>query len=87
MEALEPSATLAMAARAQAMAAEGIDVVDLSVGEPDFPTPEHICRAAETAIRAGVMAARSCSGRSLKSSSSLVGRSTGRPPASLMSSA
>jgi aspartate aminotransferase len=53
MEALEPSATLAMAARAQAMAADGIDVVDLSVGEPDFPTPEHVCRAAETAIRAG----------------------------------
>jgi len=53
MQALEPSATLAMAARAQSMAASGIDVVDLSVGEPDFPTPEHVCRAAEAAIRAG----------------------------------
>jgi aspartate aminotransferase len=53
MAALEPSATLAMAARASALAASGIDVIDLSVGEPDFPTPEHICRAAEAAIRAG----------------------------------
>ena len=53
MAALEPSATLAMAARAQAMAAAGTDVIDLSVGEPDFPTPDHICRAAEAAIRAG----------------------------------
>ena len=53
MQALEPSATLAMAARASALAATGIDVIDLSVGEPDFPTPEHICRAAETAIRSG----------------------------------
>ncbi|MFM7245744.1 MAG: pyridoxal phosphate-dependent aminotransferase [Planctomycetaceae bacterium] len=53
MRALEPSATLAMAARASAMTAAGIDVIDLSVGEPDFPTPPHICRAAEEAIRAG----------------------------------
>jgi aspartate aminotransferase len=53
MASLEPSATLAMAARAGAMAASGVDVIDLSVGEPDFPTPEHICRAAEAAIRAG----------------------------------
>ena len=53
MAALEPSATLAMAARAQALAASGVDVIDLSVGEPDFPTPPHICAAAEAAIRAG----------------------------------
>jgi aspartate aminotransferase len=53
MASLEPSATLAMAARASAMAAAGVDVIDLSVGEPDFPTPEHICRAAEAAIRSG----------------------------------
>ena len=43
MASLQPSATLAMAARAGAMKASGIDVIDLSVGEPDFPTPEHIC--------------------------------------------
>jgi len=53
MASLEPSATLAMAARASAMAASGINVIDLSVGEPDFPTPDHICKAAEAAIRAG----------------------------------
>jgi len=53
MAALEPSATLAMAARAAALAASGADVIDLSVGEPDFPTPDHICTAAESAIRAG----------------------------------
>jgi len=53
MASLEPSATLAMAARASAMKASGLDVIDLSVGEPDFPTPQHICAAAEKAIRAG----------------------------------
>jgi aspartate aminotransferase len=53
MESLEPSATLAMAARAQGLAAAGRPVVDLSVGEPDFPTPAHVCDAAERAIRAG----------------------------------
>ncbi len=53
MGSLEPSATLAMAARASAMAASGLNVIDLSVGEPDFPTPDHICKAAEVAIRAG----------------------------------
>src|SRR5210317_2090606 len=53
MASLEPSATLAMAARAGAMKAAGVDVIDLSVGEPDFPTPPHICRAGEAAIAAG----------------------------------
>ena len=53
MAALEPSATMAMAARASAMKAAGRDVIDLSVGEPDFPTPEHICRAGAKAIADG----------------------------------
>lgn len=53
MASLEPSATLAMAARAGAMKAAGVDVIDLSVGEPDFPTPPNICRAGEAAIAAG----------------------------------
>ncbi len=53
MAALEPSATMAMAARAGALKAAGLDVIDLSVGEPDFPTPEHICRAGSEAIAAG----------------------------------
>jgi aspartate aminotransferase len=53
MAALEPSATLAMAARAGGMKAAGIDVIDLSVGEPDFPTPAHVCQAGAAAIAAG----------------------------------
>jgi aspartate aminotransferase len=53
MKSLEPSATLAMAARAKSLAAAGRPVVDLSVGEPDFPTPAHICRAGEQAIHDG----------------------------------
>lgn len=53
MAALEPSATLAMAARASSMASSGVCVIDLSVGEPDFPTPTHICQAAIEAMHAG----------------------------------
>ena len=45
------SPTLKISARAKAMRAEGIDVIDLSVGEPDFPTPENIKEAGITAIR------------------------------------
>jgi aspartate aminotransferase len=48
-----PSPTLAMAATAKAMAAQGIDVIDFSTGEPDFDTPEPVKAAAEAAIRAG----------------------------------
>ncbi|KPK70020.1 aminotransferase class I and II [candidate division TA06 bacterium SM23_40] len=44
------SPTLRINATALAMKAEGIDVVDLSVGEPDFPTPENIKEAAKRAI-------------------------------------
>ncbi len=51
--ALEPSATLAMAAKAKELKAAGQTIYDLSVGEPDFITPAHICRAAEEAMRAG----------------------------------
>ncbi len=52
--AVEESATLAISAKAKAMKAEGLDVVDFGVGEPDFRTPEHICAAAEEAIRLGL---------------------------------
>lgn len=48
-----PSATLAMAAIAKQMKAEGIDVVDFGLGEPDFETPAHIKDAAIAAIREG----------------------------------
>ena len=48
-----PSATLAAGAKARQMKAAGIKVYDFSLGEPDFPTPEHICKAAEAAMKAG----------------------------------
>src|SRR6202166_4416503 len=51
--AVQPSATLAAAARAKQMKAEGVAVFDFSLGEPDFPTPEHICAAAVQAMKAG----------------------------------
>ena len=44
------SQSLAMAARAKAMKAAGIDVISMSLGEPDMDTPEHIRRAAQEAI-------------------------------------
>lgn len=44
------SPTMKIAAKAITMKAEGVDLVDLSVGEPDFPTPEHIREAAKVAI-------------------------------------
>ena len=47
------SPTLRINAKATAMRAEGIDVIDLSVGEPDFPTPENINKAAKAAIDRG----------------------------------
>ncbi|MDH5667907.1 MAG: pyridoxal phosphate-dependent aminotransferase [Nitrospira sp.] len=50
---IAPSPTLAMTATAKAMAAQGIDVVDFSSGEPDFDTPDPVKAAAEAAIRAG----------------------------------
>lgn len=50
---IAPSPTLAMAATAKAMAAQGIDVIDFSSGEPDFDTPEPVKAAAEAAIRSG----------------------------------
>lgn len=53
VQALEPSATLAMAAKAKALKAAGKTVYDFSVGEPDFTTPEHICAAAVAAMREG----------------------------------
>lgn len=47
---LAPSATLAMSQRSGEMRATGIDVINLSVGEPDFNTPEHIKEAGRKAI-------------------------------------
>lgn len=50
---LSESATLAMAQKAREFKARGIDVISLSLGEPDFKTPKHICEAAKKAIDAG----------------------------------
>ncbi len=50
---VSPSITLAISAKAKAMKAEGIDVCSFSAGEPDFPTPKHICEAAKTALDEG----------------------------------
>lgn len=53
IEAIQESATLAMAAKAREFKQKGIDVISLSLGEPDFKTPEHICEAAKKAIDDG----------------------------------
>lgn len=50
---VSPSITLAIAAKAKAMKAEGIDVCSLSTGEPDFDTPEHVKAAAKQALDEG----------------------------------
>jgi aspartate aminotransferase len=51
--AIKPSPTLATAAKAKAMKAQGIDVVDLGVGEPDFDTPDNVKLAGIKAIQSG----------------------------------
>lgn len=53
LNAFEESATLAMAAKAREFKNRGIDVISLSLGEPDFKTPTHICEAAKRAIDDG----------------------------------
>jgi len=47
---LAPSATLAMSQKSSEMKAQGIDVINMSVGEPDFNTPDHIKEAAKKAV-------------------------------------
>ena len=47
---LSPSATLAMSQKSNELKAQGVDVINLSVGEPDFNTPDHIKEAAKQAI-------------------------------------
>ena len=53
VERVEPSATLAISNLAAELEADGVDVVDLSVGEPDFPTPENVAEAGKRAIDDG----------------------------------
>ncbi|HEY1375788.1 MAG TPA: pyridoxal phosphate-dependent aminotransferase [Gemmataceae bacterium] len=50
---VQPSATLAAGAKARQLRAAGVTIYDFSLGEPDQPTPEHICKAAADAMRAG----------------------------------
>ena len=50
LNSLSPSATLAMSQKSAELKAQGIDVINLSVGEPDFNTPDHIKEAAKKAI-------------------------------------
>jgi aspartate aminotransferase len=50
---VSPSLTLAIAAKAKAMKADGIDVCSFSAGEPDFDTPKHIVEAAKVALDQG----------------------------------
>ena len=50
VNALAPSQTLAMSQKSQELKARGVDVINLSVGEPDFNTPNHIKTAAVKAI-------------------------------------
>ena len=48
---LSPSATLAMSQRSSELKAQGVDIINLSVGEPDFNTPDHIKEAAIKAVQ------------------------------------
>ncbi|MDE6166281.1 MAG: aminotransferase class I/II-fold pyridoxal phosphate-dependent enzyme, partial [Muribaculaceae bacterium] len=75
VQSLAASATLAMSQKSAELKAQGVDVINLSVGEPDFPTPAHIKEAAKKAIDdnftfytpvAGYMSLRKASSAKLK---------------------
>ncbi len=51
--AVKPSPTLAVTTKAKELKAQGVDVIDLGVGEPDFNTPEHICNEAKASLDRG----------------------------------
>ena len=53
IQVMEESQTIGMAKKARELAAQGIDVINLSFGEPDFPTPQHIKDAAKKALDDG----------------------------------
>lgn len=50
---IKPSATIAAAAKAKELKSKGVDVLEFTLGEPDFTTPAHICDAAKVAMDAG----------------------------------
>jgi aspartate aminotransferase len=51
---MAPSATVAMNQKSQEMKSEGIDIINMSVGEPDFPSPLHVKEAAKEAIKKNI---------------------------------
>ncbi|MDH6232223.1 aspartate aminotransferase [Mesorhizobium soli] len=53
LSAVKPSASMAVSQAAKALRAKGVDVIDLGLGEPDFPTPAHIVEASYQAAKAG----------------------------------
>ena len=53
MSAIKPSPTMAVTAKAAELKAQGVDVIGLGAGEPDFDTPEHISAAGKAAIDSG----------------------------------
>ncbi len=53
LAAVKPSASMAASMAAKALRATGVDVIDLGLGEPDFPTPAHVAEAAHRAALAG----------------------------------
>lgn len=53
VQAILPSPTMALDAKTKGLISQGLDIVNLTAGEPDFDTPEHIRQAAEDAIRRG----------------------------------
>src|SRR6187401_878828 len=50
LDAIKPSITLAVTAKAARLKAQGVDIVSFGAGEPDFDTPEHIKAAARAAL-------------------------------------
>ncbi|GAA5521683.1 pyridoxal phosphate-dependent aminotransferase [Aliifodinibius salicampi] len=52
-QAVAPSATLKISAKAKELQRQGVSIISLSAGEPDFPTPRHVCDAAINAINEG----------------------------------
>ena len=53
LSAVKPSASMAVSMAAKALAAKGVDVIDLGLGEPDFETPTHVADATHAAILRG----------------------------------
>ena len=53
VEQIQPSATVAVGNKASMLKQKGIDIIDLSVGEPDFKTPENIVKVAKRSLDSG----------------------------------